>query len=63
MNIDFKKVFANYYSNNQLFSFPKILKTLSYISLEIFNANDYAKESDFSSEIYERVFRELGEEN
>lgn len=31
--------------------------------IEIFNANDYAKESDFSSEIYERVFRILGSEN
>ena len=32
-------------------------------SIEIYKANDYANESDFSSEIYERVFRELGEEN
>ena len=31
--------------------------------IEIFNANDYARESDFSSEIYERVFRVLGCEN
>ena len=31
--------------------------------IEIFEANDYAKESDFSSEIYERVFRILEEEN
>ena len=31
--------------------------------IEIYKANDYANESDFSSEIYERVFRELGEEN
>ena len=31
--------------------------------IEIFKANDYAKESDFSSEIYERVFRILGNEN
>jgi uncharacterized tellurite resistance protein B-like protein len=30
--------------------------------IEIFKANDYAKESDFSSEIYERVFREMGME-
>lgn len=29
-------------------------------SIEIYKANDYANESDFSSEIYERVFRELG---
>ena len=25
--------------------------------IEVFNANYYAQESDFSSEIYERVFR------
>jgi uncharacterized tellurite resistance protein B-like protein len=31
--------------------------------IEIFNANDYVNESDFSSEIYERVFRILGSEN
>ena len=31
--------------------------------IEIFEANDYAKDSDFSGEIYERVFRILGEEN
>lgn len=31
--------------------------------IEVFKANDYAKESDFSSEIYERVFRILEEEN
>ena len=31
--------------------------------IEIYKANDYANESDFSSEIYERVFRILGEEN
>lgn len=27
--------------------------------IEVFNANYYAQESDFSSEIYERVFRIL----
>lgn len=32
-------------------------------AIEIYKANDYANESDFSSEIYERVFRILGEEN
>lgn len=31
--------------------------------IEVFKANDYVKESDFSSEIYERVFRILEEEN
>ena len=31
--------------------------------IDIYKANDYAKDSDFSSEIYDQVFRILEKEN
>ena len=35
---------------------------ISKKEIEIFDANKYAKESDFSSEIYNQVFKELASE-
>ena len=35
---------------------------ISEKEIEIFDANKYAKESDFSSEIYNQVFKELASE-
>ena len=31
--------------------------------VDIYKANDYAKDSDFAGEIYDQMFRILGEEN
>ena len=33
------------------------------IDIDIYKANDYAKDSDFSAEIYDQVFRILEKEN
>lgn len=55
-----------YFSEDDKKMFFKLMKKhfdIEEKDINIYKANDYAKDSDFSSEIYERVFRILESEN
>ena len=55
----------DYFTKEKMERFIKIMNEhfdISEKEIEIFDANKYAKESDFSSEIYNQVFKELASE-
>ena len=52
----------DYFSKEKMERFIKMMNEhfdISENEIEIFDANKYAKESDFSGEIYNQVFKEL----
>ena len=55
----------DYLTKDKIERFIKMMNEhfdISEKEIEIFDANKYAKESDFSSEIYNQVFKELASE-
>lgn len=55
----------DYFTKEKMERFIKMMNEhfdISEKEIEIFDANKYAKESDFSSEIYKQVFKELASE-
>ena len=55
----------DYFTKEKMEKFIKMMNEhfdISKKEIEIFDANKYAKESDFSSEIYNQVFKELASE-
>ena len=55
----------DYFTKEKMERFIKMMNEhfdISEKEIEIFDANKYAKESDFSSEIYNQVFKELASE-
>ena len=55
----------DYFTKEKMGRFIKMMNEhfdISEKEIEIFDANKYAKESDFSSEIYNQVFKELASE-
>ena len=55
----------DYFNKEKMEKFIKMMNEhfdISKKEIEIFDANKYAKESDFSSEIYNQVFKELASE-
>lgn len=55
----------DYFTKEKIERFIKMMNEhfdISEKEIEIFDANKYAKESDFSSEIYNQVFKELASE-
>ena len=55
----------DYFSKEKMERFIKMMNEhfdISEKEIEIYDANKYAKESDFSNEIYNQVFKELASE-
>ena len=55
----------DYFTKEKMERFIKMMNEhfdISEKEIEIFDANKYAKESDFSNEIYNQVFKELASE-
>ena len=55
----------DYFTKDKIERFIRMMNEhfdISEKEIEIFDANKYAKESDFSSEIYNQVFKELASE-
>ena len=56
----------DYFSKEKMERFIKMMNEhfdISENEIEIFDANKYAKESDFSGEIYNQVYKELASEH
>ena len=55
-----------YFSEDDKKRFFKLMKKhfdIEEKDVEIYKANNYAKDSDFAGEIYDQMFKILGEEN
>ena len=55
----------DYFTKEKIERFIKMMNEhfdISEKEIEIYDANKYAKESDFSNEIYNQVFKELASE-
>ena len=55
----------DYFTKEKMERFIKMMNEhfdISEKEIEIYDANKYAKESDFSNEIYNQVFKELASE-